>query len=148
MGIVANATLEAGGQVVGVIPKSLVEREWAHTDCTELIVVDTMHQRKAIMAEKADAFMALPGGIGTMEEFFEIWTHKQLGYIDKPIGLLSVNGYYDKLNEFMQETVQLEFVSDWQMDMVRVDSEVDSLCEYLVQAAGMNPKTSTLSSRI
>ena len=81
MGIVAQATLDAGGTVIGVIPKSMVEREWANTDCTELIVVDTMHQRKAIMAERADAFLALPGGIGTFEELFEIWTLKQLGYI-------------------------------------------------------------------
>ena len=82
MGIVAQATLDAGGTVIGVIPTSMVEREWANTDCTELIVVDTMHQRKAIMAERADAFLALPGGIGTFEELFEIWTLKQLGYID------------------------------------------------------------------
>jgi uncharacterized protein (TIGR00730 family) len=80
MGIVADATLASGGRVVGVIPKALVEKEWAHTGCTELHVVDTMHERKRIMAEHADAFLALPGGIGTLEEFFEVWTWRQLGY--------------------------------------------------------------------
>lgn len=139
MGIVAQATLEAGGAVVGIIPKSLVEREWANHDCTELHVVSTMHERKAMMADRADAFLTLPGGIGTFEEFFEIWTLKQLGYHDKPIGLLNLNGYYDKLNEFLQMSMGDGFVSDWQMDMVRVESETDSLCAHLVEAAGMNP---------
>ena len=148
MGIVAQATLEAGGTVVGVIPQGMVEREWANTDCTELIVTDTMHQRKAIMAERADAFVALPGGIGTLEEFFEIWTLKQLGYIDKPIGLLSVNGYYDKLAEFMQSGAEEGFVSDWQMEMVRVEAEAESLLEHLVEAAGMNPKQKSLINQL
>jgi uncharacterized protein (TIGR00730 family) len=139
MGIVAHATLEAGGTVVGIIPKGMVEREWANTDCTELHVVDTMHERKAMMAERADAFIALPGGIGTFEEFFEIWTLKQLGYLDKPIGLLNLNGYYDKLTEFMQTSVGEGFVNDWQMDMVQVESEAESLCAHLIESAGMNP---------
>jgi uncharacterized protein (TIGR00730 family) len=139
MGIVAQATLEAGGAVVGIIPKGMVEREWANSDCTELHVVNTMHERKAMMAERADAFIALPGGIGTFEEFFEIWTLKQLGYIDKPIGLLNLNGYYDKLTEFLQTSVNEGFVGDWQMDMVQVESEAESLCAHLIEAAGMNP---------
>jgi uncharacterized protein (TIGR00730 family) len=144
MGMVAQATLEAGGSVVGIIPKGMVEREWANSDCTELHVVDTMHERKAMMAERADAFIALPGGIGTFEEFFEIWTLKQLGYLDKPIGLLNLNGYYDKLTEFLQTSVSEGFVSDWQMDMVQVESEADSLCAHLIEAAGMNPASRAL----
>ena len=148
MGIVAQATLDAGGTVIGVIPKDMVEREWANTDCTDLIVVDTMHQRKAIMAERADAFLALPGGIGTFEELFEIWTLKQLGYIDKPIGLLSVNGYYDKLVEFMAESTNEGFVSDWQMDMLRVDAEAQSLLPYLIEVAGMNLRGGPLENRL
>jgi uncharacterized protein (TIGR00730 family) len=140
MGLLAHATLEAGGTVVGIIPKGLVEREWSNPDCTELHVVDTMHERKAMMAERADAFMALPGGIGTFEEFFEIWTLKQLGYLDKPVGLLNVNGYYDKLTEFLQTSVSEGFVGDWQMEMVRVEPEAESLCQHLIEAAGMNPK--------
>jgi uncharacterized protein (TIGR00730 family) len=144
MGIVAHATLEAGGTVVGIIPKGMVEREWANPDCTELHVVDTMHERKAMMAERADAFIALPGGIGTFEEFFEIWTLKQLGYLDKPVGLLNLNGYYDKLTEFLQTSVSEGFVSDWQMDMVQVESEAESLCAHLIEAAGMNPASRAL----
>ncbi len=139
MGIVAHATLEAGGTVVGIIPKGMVEREWANPDCTELHVVDTMHERKAKMALRSDAFIALPGGIGTFEEFFEIWTLKQLGYLDKPVGLLNLNGYYDKLTEFLQTSMSEGFVGDWQMDMVQVESEAESLCAHLIEAAGMNP---------
>ena len=139
MGIVAHATLEAGGTVVGIIPKGMVQREWANPDCTELHVVDTMHERKAMMALRSDAFIALPGGIGTFEEFFEIWTLKQLGYLDKPVGLLNLNGYYDKLTEFLQTSVSQGFVGDWQMDMVQVQSEAESLCAHLIEAAGMNP---------
>ena len=144
MGIVAQATLEAGGSVVGIIPKGMVEREWANSNCTELHVVDTMHERKAMMAERADAFIALPGGIGTFEEFFEIWTLKQLGYLDKPIGLLNLNGYYDKLTELLQTSVNEGFVSDWQMDMVQLESEAESLCARLIEAAGMNPVSRAL----
>jgi uncharacterized protein (TIGR00730 family) len=139
MGIVAHATLEAGGTVVGIIPKGMVEREWSNPDCTELHIVDTMHERKAMMAERSDAFIALPGGIGTFEEFFEIWTLKQLGYLDKPVGLLNLNGYYDKLTEFLQSTVNEGFVGDWQMEMLTVESEAESLCAHLIEQAGMNP---------
>ncbi len=140
MGTVAQATLDAGGSVVGIIPKDMVEREWANHDCTELHMVSTMHERKAMMAERADAFIALPGGIGTFEEFFEIWTLKQLGYLDKPIGLLNTNGYYEPLIGFLNSAVSEGFVSDWQVDMVRMEAEADSLCQHLVEAAGMNPK--------
>ena len=96
MGMMADACLQAGGRVVGVIPKALVEKEWAHSGCSELHVVENMHERKSLMAERADAFLAMPGGIGTFEEFFEVWTWRQLGYHDKPVGLLNIQGYYDK----------------------------------------------------
>src|SRR6185436_11674938 len=86
MGLLADAALAAGARVVGIIPHSMVEREWAKRDCTELHIVDNMHDRKRMMAERADAFLALPGGTGTFEEFFETWTWRQLGYHDKPIG--------------------------------------------------------------
>ena len=139
MGTVAQATLEAGGRVVGVIPKALVEKEWANHSCTELHVVDTMHERKRLMAEHADAFLALPGGIGTFEEFFEVWTWRQLGYHDKPVGLLNLAGYYDGLLQFLHSTVQQQFMSDWQMDMIRVDTDLQRLLPDLVQAAGLSP---------
>jgi len=141
MGTVAQATLAAGGRVVGVIPKALVEKEWANHDCTELHVVDTMHERKRLMAERADAFLALPGGIGTFEEFFEVWTWRQLGYHDKPVGLLNQAGYYDGLIGFLRQTVRQQFMGDWQMDLVRVDGQVQTLLPELVQAAGMAPQT-------
>jgi len=103
MGVVAQAAADAGARVVGIIPKALQTQENTRTACTELHVVDTMHERKRMMAERADAFIALPGGIGTFEEFFEVWTWRQLGYHDKPIGLLNTEGYYDGLLNFAQK---------------------------------------------
>lgn len=139
MGIVADATMAAGGRAVGIIPKALVEREWAHQGCTELHVVDNMHERKRMMADKADAFLALPGGIGTFEEFFEVWAWRQLGYHDKPVGLLNVAGYYDGLMAFMRTGMEQQFMSGTQMDLIRVDSDAASLLPELVQAAGLSP---------
>jgi hypothetical protein len=139
MGVVADATLAAGGRVVGIIPKALVEKEWAHTACTELHVVDTMHERKRMMAERADAFLALPGGIGTFEEFFEVWTWRQLGYHDKPVGLLNQAGYYDGLLAFLQTGVTQGFMNPWQMDLIRSDSDPAVLLPALVQEAGLAP---------
>lgn len=139
MGTVAAATLQAGGRVVGVIPKALVEKEWANHDCSELHIVDTMHERKRLMAEKADAFVALPGGIGTFEEFFEVWTWRQLGYHDKPVGLLNVDGYYDGLLGFMQTGVDQQFMGPWQMELIRVGSDWQQLLPELVQAGGITP---------
>lgn len=140
MGIVADATLAAGGRVVGVIPKALVEKEWAHTGCTDLHIVDTMHERKRIMAEHADAFLSLPGGIGTLEEFFEVWTWRQLGYHAKPVGLLNLNGYYTDLLAFLASSVKSGFMSDWQMELIHVGNEPEALLEQLVQVAGMAPE--------
>ncbi len=139
MGMVADATMAAGGQAVGIIPKALVEREWAHNGCTELHVVDNMHERKRLMADKADAFLALPGGIGTFEEFFEVWAWRQLGYHDKPVGLLNVAGYYDGLMAFMRTGLEQQFMSSAQMDLIRVDSDAARLLPELVQAAGLSP---------
>ncbi|MBK9571578.1 MAG: TIGR00730 family Rossman fold protein [Rhodoferax sp.] len=139
MRIVADATLQAGGKVVGVIPQALVDREWAHHGCTELHIVQTMHDRKRMMAERADAFLALPGGLGTLEELFEVWTWRQLGYHDKPIGLLNVANYYDRLLEFLSVSVEQQLVGDWQMRLIRADSDPVSLLQSLVQAAGTSP---------
>jgi hypothetical protein len=98
-----------------------------------------MHDRKRMMAERADAFMALPGGIGTFEEFFEVWTWRQLGYHDKPVGLLNVNGYYDGLLAFLRATVDQQFLSDWQMNLVQTDIDPLALLRRLVQDAGLSP---------
>jgi hypothetical protein len=137
MGIMADATLGAGGRVVGIIPRVLVEKEWAKLDCTELHVVDNMHDRKRMMAERADAFLALPGGIGTFEELFEVWTWRQLGYHDKPVGMLNMDGYYEPLLDFLRTSVQYGFMSDWQMELVRVGSDIETLLPALIQAAGL-----------
>ena len=138
MGIVAQATQEAGGRVVGIIPKALVDKEQANHHCDELHVVDTMHERKAMMAERSDAFVALPGGIGTFEELFEVWTWRQLGYHDKPIGVLNVAGYYDALMVFLQQSVQSGFMSDWQMGLLHSSPDVATLMRATVQSAGLS----------
>ncbi len=140
MGEVADAALAAGGRVVGVIPQALVEKEWAKRDCTELHIVNSMHDRKHLMAQRADAFLALPGGIGTFEELFEVWTWRQLGYHDKPLGLLDVEGYYQPLLQFLQTSVRQGFMNDWQMDLVKVDSDAPALLRSLVQGAGLAPE--------
>ena len=144
MGILADAALAAGARVVGVIPKALVEKEWAHTGCTELHIVENMHERKRLMAEHADAFLALPGGIGTLEEFFEVWTWRQLGYHDKPVGLLNMGGYYDSLLAFLDASVKAGFMNDWLMDLIRTGTDAESLLEALVQSAGMTPAATRL----
>jgi uncharacterized protein (TIGR00730 family) len=138
MGLVAEAALEAGAHVVGVMPRALVEKEWANTNCSELHIVDNMHDRKRMMAERADAFLALPGGIGTFEELFEVWTWRQLGYHDKPIGILNIAGYYDLLLNFLSQSVQQQFLGDWQMSLVKTDTNPTVLLEALVQTAGMS----------
>jgi uncharacterized protein (TIGR00730 family) len=139
MGMVAEATREAGGRVVGIIPQALVDREVANRLCDELLVVDTMHERKALMSERADAFVALPGGIGTFEELFEIWTWRQLGYHDKPIGILNAAGYYDGLMAFMAHSVSDGLMAPWQMDLVRHGIEVPPLLRGLIDEASRHP---------
>ena len=140
MGVVAQAALEAQGRVVGIIPKALVEREMAFTQCQELIVVDTMHERKRLMAERSDVFLALPGGIGTLEELFEVWTWRQLGYHDKPIGILNTAGYFKHLLAFLKTSVTQELLSDWQMNLVQIDESPLTLLPDLVQKAGLTPE--------
>jgi hypothetical protein len=125
MGMVADAVLEFGGEAVGVIPESLVRREVAHANLTELHITHSMHERKNLMAELADGFIALPGGIGTLEEIFEIWTWAQLGLHGKPCGLLNVEGYYDALTAFLDHTVAERFVKETHRDMLIVEQDPD-----------------------
>ncbi|HSV46285.1 MAG TPA: TIGR00730 family Rossman fold protein [Ramlibacter sp.] len=133
MGVVADATLQAGGRVVGVIPQALVAREFAKRDCTELHIVESMHERKSLMAQRCDAFLALPGGIGTFEELFEVWTWRQLGYHDKPLGLLDAGGYYSPLLAFLRSSVDQGFLSQAHMDLLRVGSDAPALLARLVR---------------
>ena len=135
MGVVADAALTAGAQVIGVIPASLMERELGHAGLTELHVVETMHERKTLMAERADAFVALPGGIGTFEELFEVWTWRQLGYHDKPLGLLNVAGYYDSLLAFIGQVVDQGFVTTAQRALLETDSDPAALLSKLAESA-------------
>ena len=139
MGEVAEATALAGGRVVGIIPQALQTRENTRTNCDELHVVATMHERKQMMADRADVFIALPGGIGTFEEFFEVWTWRQLGYHDKPVGLLNTEGYYDALLRFAHHSVQQGFLSDWQMGLIQTGDQPEALLQALVQNAGFSP---------
>jgi len=110
MAEIANAAMQAHGEVIGVIPRSLVEKEVAHGGLTDLRVVDSMHQRKALMAELSDGFIAMPGGLGTLEEFFEVLTWAQLGMHTKPCGLLNVGGFYDRLLAFLDHAAQQRFI--------------------------------------
>lgn len=127
MQALAEATLDELGDIIGVIPRMLVEREVANKALTDLRIVDSMHGRKALMAELADGFVALPGGIGTLEEFFEIWTWAQLGMHDKPCGLLNVAGYFDPLLEFLDRAVAEKFVREVHRKMVIVESDPAAL---------------------
>ena len=120
MGEVADAVLAAGGTVIGVMPASLSRRELAHTGLSELHIVGSMHERKAMMAELADGFIAMPGGIGTLEELFEIWTWAQLGHHAKPCSLLNVNGFYDGLISFLDSVVARGFVRPATREMLLV----------------------------
>ncbi len=130
-GELANAALEAGGHVIGVMPDHLVEREQAHFGLTELIRVPNMHERKATMAANADAFIALPGGIGTFEELFEIWTWGYLGLHDKPMGLLDTEGFYAPLLAFLDSTVSHGFLAQTTRDMLLDASTPDLLLDAL-----------------
>lgn len=144
MGIVADATKAAGGRVVGVIPQALVDKELANPACDELHIVANMHERKAMMAERSNAFLALPGGIGTFEELFEVWTWRQLGYHDKPIGLLNVDGYYSSMLSFLESTVTHGFMGAWQMDLIQTSDKTSDLMKFLVEAAGTTPESKDL----
>jgi uncharacterized protein (TIGR00730 family) len=129
MGIVADAALSAGGEAIGVIPQALVDREIAHTGLSDLRVVGSMHERKALMAELADGFVALPGGMGTLEELFEVYTWTQLGMQSKPLGLLDVRGYYGQLAAFLDHAVAERFVTPEHRAMLVVEQEPAALLD-------------------
>jgi uncharacterized protein (TIGR00730 family) len=127
MAALADAMMDEFGEIIGVIPRMLVEREVANTALSDLRIVESMHERKAMMAELADGFVALPGGIGTLEEFFETWTWGQLGMHTKPCGLLNVAGYFDPLLTFLDHAVAEKFVRDVHRAMVVVESDPAAL---------------------
>lgn len=127
MGEIAAAVFEAGGEVIGVIPKDMVSKEIAKLDITDLLVVPSMHDRKALMIEMADGFIALPGGFGTLEEFFEAVTWAQLGIHNKPCGLLNIDGYYDKLMQFLDHSVEAQFIHRTHRSMVFIEQDLGTL---------------------
>lgn len=131
MGAVADAALAAGGEVIGVIPRHLESREIAHRGLTELRVVSSMHERKALMADLSDAFVALPGGLGTFEEFFEVATWSQLGIHDKPLGLLNVRGYYDLLDQHLARAVEERFIRAEHRSLITLAEDPAALLEKL-----------------
>jgi uncharacterized protein (TIGR00730 family) len=135
MGAVANGVLAAGGQAIGVMPRALFPREVAHAGLTELREVGSMHERKALMADLADAFIALPGGIGTMDEWFEAWTWAQLGIHAKPLGLLNAGGYFDFLLAFLDRMVEERFLQRRHRALALVDREAEPLLDRLASAA-------------
>ncbi|MBL6764872.1 MAG: TIGR00730 family Rossman fold protein [Verrucomicrobiae bacterium] len=131
MHVVAEAALRAGGEVIGLIPRSLADKELAHEDLTELIVVESMHERKQGMADRSDGFIALPGGIGTLEEVVEVFTWLQLEFHSKPIGLLNVAGFYDRLLEFLEHMSAEGFLLRAQVDMLLVDDDPGRLLDRM-----------------
>jgi uncharacterized protein (TIGR00730 family) len=131
MGILADETLAAGGEVIGIIPRSLVDKEIAHRGLTELKIVDSMHQRKALMSELSDAFIAMPGGYGTFEEFCEVLTWTQLGLQSKPCGLLNVAGFYDPLLQLFDHAVAEQFLKPVHRALVLSDADPESLLDRL-----------------
>ncbi|MEM7358879.1 MAG: TIGR00730 family Rossman fold protein [Pseudomonadota bacterium] len=133
MGQIADTVLQGGGQVTGVIPEALAGLEIAHSDISELIVVRSMHERKALMAERADGFIALPGGLGTMEELFEVLTWAQLGMHNKPCAMLNVNGYYDSLVGLLDTMVEQGFVKPLHRELLLVENEVSPLLDRMQQ---------------
>lgn len=131
MGVIADTVLAAGGEVAGVIPQGLVDKEIAHTGLSELHVVSSMHERKATMARLADGFVALPGGFGTLEELFEVLTWAQLGMHDKPCALLDVSGYFEGLLRFIDHAVDQQFIAPRYRELVLVESHPDALLDRM-----------------
>jgi len=141
MGAVADAALAAGGRVHGVIPQALVDKELAHHGLTQLDIVASMHERKARMADLAGGFVALPGGAGTLEEIFEVWTWAQLGFHTKPVGFLNAAQYYDGLESFLDHTVREAFIKPGLRDMLIFDTEPGRLLDrFASYVAPLQPK--------
>ncbi|MCJ0829198.1 TIGR00730 family Rossman fold protein [Acinetobacter sp. NIPH1876] len=140
MGVVANSALQAGGRVIGVIPDALVDRELAHTGLTELHIVKNMHERKTKMAELSDAFVALPGGAGTLEEIFEQWTWSQLGIHQKPCAFLNVDGFYDDLLKMLQGSVERGFSQERFVNKLIVAEQIEDILAAFSAYQSVTPK--------
>src|ERR1700744_1537369 len=137
---VSQGALDAGGEVIGVIPRSMLEREWGRADLTELHLVETMHERKAMMAEHADAFLCLPGGLGTLDEIMEVWSWRQVGFNDHPVGFLNVDGFWAPLLGALDGLVDAGFVRREVMDDLVVADNLDDALTGLANRAGAGPR--------
>lgn len=136
MGVLADAVRDAGGATIGVIPNALVARELAHQQLTDLRIVESMHDRKALMAGLSHAFLAIPGGFGTLDELFEILTWAQLGIHEKPIGLLNINGFFDPLLAWIDRAIAQDFVKEKNRELLIVERDVDVMLERISAACG------------
>ncbi|NYE37697.1 hypothetical protein F4692_002830 [Nocardioides cavernae] len=141
MGEVSQGALDAGGEVVGVIPRSMIEREWGRDDLTEQHVVETMHERKAMMADLADAFLCLPGGLGTLEEIIEVWSWRSIGFNDDPVGFLDLGGTWTPLLDAISGLVDAGFVRRELLDDVVVADDLDTALAGLSARIGVPPGT-------
>lgn len=135
MGALAQGALDEGGEVIGVIPEFMIDREWGRDDLTEVHVVQTMHERKALMADLTSAFLALPGGMGTLEEIFEVWTWRQIGLLDKPVGFLDLDGFWTPLLDVIRGIEGVGFMSQASLDDVVVAPDLDSALAGLAARA-------------
>ncbi len=140
MGEIADAILAGGGRAIGVIPQALADKEVAHSDLTELHIVSSMHERKALMAEKSDGFVALPGGFGTLEELFEALTWSQLGFHQKPVALLNVANYYDGLLKFLDQATHAQFVKPAHRNLLIASETADGVLNHMLD---FKPSVST-----
>lgn len=136
MGAVSQGALDAGGEVIGVIPRAMVEREWGRDDLTRLHVVESMHERKALMAQHADAFLCLPGGLGTLEEIVEVWSWRQIGFNDDPVGFLDIGGFWTPLLAALHGLVDAGFVRQEVMDDLVVAETLDEALAGLASRSG------------
>ncbi len=136
MGALADGALSRGGEVIGVIPTFMIDREWGREDLTELHVVDSMHERKALMAELTSAFLALPGGMGTLEEIFEVWTWRQIGLLEKPVGFLDADGFWSPLLEALRGLGEQGFVSSASLSEIVVAEDLDTALADLASREG------------
>ncbi|WP_037569038.1 LOG family protein [Phaeacidiphilus oryzae] len=140
MGVLADAALRAGGEVIGVIPRSMAEREWAHEGVAELLLCDSMHERKALMADRADAFVALPGGLGTLEEIFEVWSWRQLGFHAKPVGFLDTGGFWAPMLGALRGIVDAGFLPAPTLDDLAVAPDLPGLLDALEERLSRIPQ--------
>ncbi|MES2036624.1 MAG: TIGR00730 family Rossman fold protein [Pseudomonadota bacterium] len=133
MGVIADEVMRLGGRVTGVIPKALMDKEVGHTALSSLHIVANMHERKAMMAELSDAFIAMPGGIGTLEELFEVLTWSQLGFHEKPVGLYNINDFYQKLHDFLLHTVEQGFLRPAHLDLLYIQTDPAQLLQKFAE---------------